>query len=104
MSLFDQFASDCSYILNDIGRTVSFRGVDAKAVVADPNPVDSLMAGGFSANGSQQVFKFLRSAYPSQPPAGGELITFDGIKWFIETVESRPLSPWFKCNCKRWDS
>jgi hypothetical protein len=78
--------------------------VTVKAIVADPNPVDALMAGGFSAQGSGQSFKFLRANYSAQLPAAGELITFDGVKWFIETVETRPLAPWVKCNCKRWDS
>ena len=104
MSLFDTFAADCAYILNDIGRDVSFRGVTVKAVVSDPNPMDALVVGGFSAQGSGQVFKFLRSSYAAALPASGEIITFDGVKWFIETVETRPLAPWVKCNCKLWGS
>lgn len=104
MSLFDTFANDCAYILNDIGRDVSFRGQTVKAVVADPNPMEGLMMGGFSQQGSGQVFKFLRSTYAASLPASGEIITFDGVKWFIETVETRPLAPWVKCSCKRWDS
>jgi hypothetical protein len=104
MSLFDIFAADSAYILNDIGRTVNFRGVDAQAIVADPNPAEALMMGGFTQQGSGQVFKFLRGDFSASPPVSGEIITFDGVKWFVETVESRPLSPWYKCNCKRWDS
>lgn len=102
MSLFDTFASDSAYILNDIGRNVDFRGTTVKAIVADPNPMDALMPGGFSSQGSGQVFKFLRATYAAAMPQAGELITFDGTKWFIETVESRPLAPWVKCNCKPW--
>lgn len=104
MSLFDTFAADSAHILNDIGRDVSFRGQTVKAVVADPNPMEGLMVGGFSNQGSQQVFKFLRATYANAAPVDGEIITFNGVKWFIDTVETRPLAPWFKCNCKRWDS
>lgn len=104
MSLFDIFAADCAYILNDIGRTVSFRGVDVKAVVSDPGVADALVIGGFSEAGSNQSFKFLRSAYAANLPQSGEIITFAGRKWVIETVEQRPLSPWAKCNCRPFDS
>lgn len=104
MSLFDTFASDCAYILNDIGRTVTFRSQEVKAVVADPAVSNALVIGGLSEAGSNQSFKFLRSAYAANLPQTGEIILFDGKKWVIETVEQRPLSPWAKCNCRPWES
>lgn len=104
MSLFDIFAADSAYILNDIGRTVTFRGAEVKAVVADPGVANALVIGGFSEAGSNQSFKFLRATYSANLPQTGELIDFDGKKWVIETVETRPMSPWAKCNCRPWES
>ena len=104
MSLFDIFASDCAAILNEIGRDVSFRGVTVKAIVAEPGPADLLAIGGFSAASSGQMFKFLRSSYANNLPHEGELITFDGNKWVIGNVDTRPLGPWVKVDAKRWDA
>lgn len=104
MSLFDIFAADSAYILNDIGRTVTFRGAEVKAVVSDPGVANALVIGGFSEAGANQSFKFLRATYAASLPQSGELIEFDGKKWVIETVETRLMSPWAKCNCRPWES
>lgn len=104
MSLFDIFAADAAYILNDIGRDISYRGVTVKAVCSDPSSVDMLSVGGFSSAGDAQSFKLLRSAYANALPAEGELLTFNSITWVISSVETRPQSPWVKIDCKRWDA
>jgi hypothetical protein len=104
MSLFDTFAADCAAILNEIGRTVTFRGVEVKVMVAEPGSADLLAIGGFSAASSSQVFKFLRASYSTNLPAEGELITYDGKKWVIGSVDTRPLGPWVKVEGKPWDA
>jgi hypothetical protein len=104
MSLFDTFAADCAYILNEIGRTVTFRGVEVKVIVAEPGSADLLAVGGFSAASSTQTFKFLRASYSAALPNEGELITYDGKKYVIGDVDSRPLAPWVKVDAKRWDA
>ena len=104
MSLFDTFATDCALIVSEIGRDVVFRGATVKAVCAEPMPSDMLAIGGFSGAASGQTFKFLRATYASQPPTEGELIDFNGKRWVISTVDSRPLGPWFQVVCKAWDA
>lgn len=104
MSLFDTFATDCAYIVSEIGRDVVFRGATVKAVCSEPLPSDMLTIGGFSGSGSGQSFKFLRATYSAQPPTEGELVDFNGKRWVIATVDSRPLGPWFSVSCKPWDA
>lgn len=109
MSIFDTFASDCAYILNEIGRDIKYRDQVVKAVVSDPAPSDVLGIGGFSQSASTQVFKVLRTTYASNPPKEGELIGFPvvggvpQVRWVISNPpKSRPDSPWYEIECKRW--
>ena len=103
-TLFDLFASDCATILSQIGRDVVFRGATVKAICAEPQPSDILGIGGFGQGSSQQVFKFLRASYAENPIKSGELIEFNGSKWVVATVDSRPLGPWFLASCKPWEA
>lgn len=109
MSLFDKFAKDCAYIVGQIGRDIKYRDVVVKAVVSDPSPADMLGIGGFSQGGSSQIFKVLRTAYADDPPKEGELIGFPvvggvaQVRWVISNPpKSRPDSPWYEIECKRW--
>lgn len=111
MSLFDIFAADCAVVLADIGRDIKYRDQVVKAVVSDPAPADMLGIGGFSQGGSSQIFKVLRTTYASEPPKEGELIGFpvvggvSQVRWVISNPpKSRPDSPWYEIECKRWTS
>lgn len=97
MSFFDTTAADAALIVAEVGRTVTFRSADVKAMVSPQGVALDLAAGGFSETGAIRV-KFLRAAYSSQPPADGERIVFAGKTYRIDSVTPSQLSPWFEVN------
>lgn len=111
MSIFETFAADAAIILNEIGRTVHFRGNQVKGIVGDPNFGEQLIAGGFEPTGTMISLKLLRQPLESSIPQTGELVGYplDGngsptSLWQITSIETRPLSAWVKLDLKPWNA
>lgn len=99
MSLWDEMASDGEQILEEFGRTVTFRTV-ARTVLLDQNPLEQVVGdGGFIYRSGFRVRILAPAGDPLRvsPPTQGEIFTIFGKEYSITTITNRPPSPWIDC-------
>lgn len=99
MSLWEEMASDGEYILDEFGRTVTFRTVPV-VVLLDQNPLEQMIGdGGFIYRAGFRVRILAPAGNPLRinPPEQGEIFTIFGREYTITTVTNRPPSPWIDC-------
>ena len=99
MSLWSEMESDGEQIVEEFGRTVTFRGVSRK-VLLDQNPLEQIVGdGGFIFRAGFRVRILAPAGHPLRisVPSQGEIFTIFGREYTITTVTNRPPSPWIDC-------
>lgn len=87
----DMLAEDGKQIVEEIGESVTWNGVEYAALVAEPDVSVDLESGGLMPSG-EFVVKILRSAFASGFPTEGDVVTYDSKRYVVGRARNKPSS------------
>jgi len=89
--LQEMLADDGKEIVEDLGGVVTWKGDEYAAMIADPDISFGMQEGGLVASGDF-VVKILRALFTGAIPKEGDVVTYDGKRYFVTGAPNKPES------------